>query len=161
MLATLKNQLVSVVKPFDFVTAEDSPPYDCRGKSNLLIDDMAWSRNDAFLILAFNTGALAVLPRQGNQLLRVFNPTIINVHYKDAANFATYREPRGFNELILKTDIASKVKKVNQHVASSSHRLAMHPSQEAFIVYTGKIEYIMELELSSSRFGEMFHNPAN
>ena len=66
VLTTLKNQFVSVIKLFEFVTAEDSPPFDSRGKSNLLVDDLAWSKNDAFLILIFNTGALAVLPRMGN-----------------------------------------------------------------------------------------------
>ena len=75
------------------------------------MDDLAWTNNDAFLILMFNTGALAVLPRLGNRLLQIYNPTIINVHYKDAANFSHYRQPRGFNELIPKNEISSKLKK--------------------------------------------------
>lgn len=75
------------------------------------MDDLAWTNNDAFLILMFNTGALAVLPRLGSRLLQIYNPTIINVHYKDAQNFSQYRLPRGFNELIPKNEISAKVKK--------------------------------------------------
>ena len=87
----------------------------------------------------------------------MFNPTIINVHYKDAANFASYREPRGFNELIPKTEVVSKVKKLSQPVEAAGYRLAMHPSQEAFIVYSGTIAYIMELELgNSTKLSSMF-----
>jgi len=51
---------------FNFVTAEDSPPTDIKGKTNLQIDDISWTHNDAFLILVFNTGAIAVLPRLGS-----------------------------------------------------------------------------------------------
>ena len=113
IFTTLKNQFVSIMKLFDFVSADDNPPFDSKGKTNLQIDDLAWTHNDAFLILIFNTGALAVLPRLGGQLLKLYNPTIINVHYKDAANFSSYREPRGFNELIPKTEIVNKVKKLS------------------------------------------------
>ena len=80
----LKSQFVSVMKLFDFVSAEDNPPFDHRGKTNLQVDDFMWTRNDAFLVMMFNTGALAVLPRLGSSLLQIYNPTIINVHYKDA-----------------------------------------------------------------------------
>ena len=43
--------------------------------------------------------------------MKIYNPTIINVHYKDAANFTQYKVPRGFNELIPKTEIQAKIKK--------------------------------------------------
>ena len=54
------------MKLFEFVSADDNPPFDSHGKTNLQVDDLAWTRNDAFLILMFNTGALAVLPRLGS-----------------------------------------------------------------------------------------------
>ena len=66
MFVNIKNQFVSVMKLFEFISADDNPPFDNLGKTNLQVDDMAWTRNDAFLILMFNTGALAVLPRLGS-----------------------------------------------------------------------------------------------
>ena len=54
------------MKLFNFVTTTDSPPFDTKGKTSLLVDDFAWTRNDAFVILMFNTGALAMLPRLGS-----------------------------------------------------------------------------------------------
>ena len=146
------------MKLFEFVSADDNPPFDSKGKTNLQVDDLAWTRNDAFVILMFNTGALAVLPRLGSQLLKIYNPTIINVHYKDAANFTQYKVPRGFNELIPKNEIVAKVKKWKKPGNEQSHpsatangstgyRLAMHPSEDAFIVYSGSVAYIMQLEL--------------
>ena len=155
IFVNLKNRFVSVMKLYEFVSAEDNPPFDAKGKTNLQVDDMAWTRNDAFLILMFNTGALAVLPRLGSQLLKIYNPTIINVHYKDAANFTQYKVPRGFNELIPKNEIQTKVKKHQKSSeqaatspnGSSGYRLAMHPSEEAFIVYSGCVVYLMQLEL--------------
>ena len=88
LFVSLKSQFVSVMKLFEFISADDNPPFDTKGKTNLQIDDMAWTRNDAFVVMMFNTGALAVLPRLGSQLLKIYNPTIINVHYKDAQNFS-------------------------------------------------------------------------
>lgn len=153
IFASLKSQFANVTKIFQSVTAEDSPPFDSRGKSNLIIDDMAWTKNDAFVVLIYNTGAVAILPRLGGQLIKVFNPTIINVHYKDAANFASYREPRGFNELIPKSEIVNKIKK-STGLASQGYRIAVHPCQEAFVIYTGTIAYLMVVDLSnnSSKF---------
>ena len=105
----------------------------------------------------FNTGALAVLPRLGNSLLQIYNPTIINVHYNDAANFTSYKVPRCFNELIPKIEITKKVKKQyknsnanNKGVwnnESNGYRIAMHPSEEAFVIYSGSVAYLMQLEL--------------
>ena len=80
LFVNLSNQFVSIMKLFEFVSAEDNPPFDSRGKTNLQVDDLAWTGNDAFLILMFNTGAIAVLPRLGSQLLKIYNPTVSNVH---------------------------------------------------------------------------------
>ena len=85
MFVNIKNQFVSVMKLFEFISADDNPPFDNLGKTNLQVDDMAWTRNDAFLILMFNTGALAVLPRLGSQLLKIFNPTISNLANTDTS----------------------------------------------------------------------------
>lgn len=85
MFVSMKNQFVSLMNLFEFVGADDSPPFDIRGKTNLQVDDLAWTRNDAFLILMFNTGALAVLPRLGSQLLKIYNPTICNVRDMNGA----------------------------------------------------------------------------
>jgi len=57
---------VATTELFSFVTPEDSPPSDAKGRTNLQIDDVAWTHNDAFLLLLFNTGAVAVLPRLGS-----------------------------------------------------------------------------------------------
>ena len=54
MFVNIKNQFVSVMKLFEFISADDNPPFDNLGKTNLQVDDMAWTRNDAFLILMFN-----------------------------------------------------------------------------------------------------------
>ena len=114
MFVNIRNQFVSLMKLFEFVSADDNPPFDSQGKTNLQVDDLAWTRSDAFLILMFNTGALALLPRLGSQLIKIYNPTIINVHFSEAANFSSYKAPRGFNELIPKSEIATKVKKVRR-----------------------------------------------
>ena len=105
MFVSVKNRFVSLMKLFEFVSAEDNPPFDSKGKTNLQVDDLAWTRNDAFLILMFNTGALAVLPRLGSQLLKIYNPTIVNVN---TDSFGHYKVPRGFNELFLKNEIQNE-----------------------------------------------------
>lgn len=151
----MKSKFVSVMKLFEFVTADDNPPFDSKGKTNLQVDDFAWTNNDAFLILMLNTGAMAVLPRLGCQLLKIFNPTIVNVHYKDAPNYEQYKVPRGFNELIPKSDVSTKVKKtkgldkqlLQTANGSTGYRIQMHPSEEAFIIYSGSVAYVMQLEL--------------
>ena len=141
------------MKLFEFVSADDNPPFDSRGKTNLQVDDLAWTRNDAFLILMFNTGALAVLPRLGSQLLKIFNPTIANVNQIDVTNVANYKVPRGFNELFPNGAVSSLVKKSQQVEGaqttslspngSSGYRISMHPDEEAFIVYSGSVVFVM------------------
>ena len=97
----------------------------------------------------FNTGAMALLPRLGSQLLRIFNPTLINVDRNDASLYDQYNMPRGFNELIMNREIATKVNKLKtkQGVLSSRYMIHMHPNQEAFVVYDGYVAYLMRLEL--------------
>ncbi len=68
-----------VLKLFDFVKPDDCPSFDNRGKTNLCIDDAAWTKNDAFVILIFNSFTFAILPRLGNSLISIFNPTITNI----------------------------------------------------------------------------------
>ena len=97
------------MKLFNFVTTTDSPPFDTKGKTSLIVDDFAWTRNDAFVILMFNTGALAMLPRLGSQLISIYNPTIINVDRNEAHLYEQYNQPKGFNQLILNKDVATKV----------------------------------------------------
>jgi hypothetical protein len=89
------------IKLFDYVTPDDCPSFDNRGKTNLCIDDAAWTKNDAFIILIFNFCTFAVLPRLGNSLIAIFNPTIANISIKQVDSFHHYRCPRKFNELVL------------------------------------------------------------
>ena len=110
LFVNLSNQFVSIMKLFEFVSAEDNPPFDSRGKTNLQVDDLAWTRNDAFLILMFNTGAIAVLPRLGSQLLKIYNPTVSNVHQNDITNLNNYKVPRGFNGLFPNSQVSELVK---------------------------------------------------
>jgi hypothetical protein len=70
------------IKLFDFVTPNDSPSCDNKGKTNLCIDDFAWTNNDAFVILVFNSLTIAILPRLGNNLISIYNPTIQNISTK-------------------------------------------------------------------------------
>jgi len=50
---------------FNFAQVEN-PPTEKSGKANLQVDDIQWTQDDAFLIIIFRTGALALLPRLGN-----------------------------------------------------------------------------------------------
>ena len=54
------------LKVFNFISPDDCPPFDRKGKTNLVIDDFQWTINDAFIVLLFNTGSLAILPRLGS-----------------------------------------------------------------------------------------------
>ena len=67
------------LKLFDFVNADDCPTFDNRGKTNLCIDDIAWTNNDAFVIIIFNSCTFAVLPRLGSSLIAIYNPTLMNI----------------------------------------------------------------------------------
>lgn len=96
------------LKLFDFVAPDDSPSFDNRGKTNLCIDDIAWTNNDAFVIIIFNSLTFAVLPRLGNALIALYNPTIQNISSKLVDQFQHYRTPRKFNELILPVPMIQK-----------------------------------------------------
>jgi hypothetical protein len=45
-----------------------------------MISGLEWTQNDAFVVILFNTGALAILPRLGNIFLKIFNPTVQNIN---------------------------------------------------------------------------------
>ena len=112
IFVNLKTKFVNSMQLSNFVTTVDYPPFDSKGKTSLQIDDLAWTRNDAFVILMFNTGALALLPRLGSQLLKIYNPTLMNVDRNDAQLYEQYNQPRGFNELIMSRELSAKVKKL-------------------------------------------------
>lgn len=86
----MQTKFASQLNLFEFVSAEDGPPFDLKGQTNLQVDDLAWSHSDAFVLLMLNSGALAVLPRLGNSLIRILNPTLPNVDYNDAHLYSQY-----------------------------------------------------------------------
>ena len=112
MFVNLKTCFATSNSIYEFVTSEDNPPFDSKGRTNLQVDDLAWTPNDAFLILLFNTGAIAVMPRLGSALLKIFNPTIINLDRNDTLPLTHYQEPRGFNELFLNKELAQRTRKL-------------------------------------------------
>ena len=111
MFINLKSSFATTNSIYEFISSDDNPPFDAKGKTNLQIDDMAWTLNDAFLIMLFNTGALAVMPRLGSSLLKIFNPTVINLDREDAHLYNHYSVPRGFNELFLSKELQTKQRK--------------------------------------------------
>jgi hypothetical protein len=82
LFINFETSLSVSLKLFDFVTPDDSPSFDSRGKTNLCIDDAAWTNNDAFVLIIFNSMTFAILPRLGNTLVAIFNPTIQNISSK-------------------------------------------------------------------------------
>jgi hypothetical protein len=79
MFTSFDTSLSVVIKLFDFVKPDDCPSFDSRGKTNLCIDDACWTSNDAFVILIFNSFTFAILPRLGNSLVAIYNPTMENI----------------------------------------------------------------------------------
>lgn len=79
MFSNIDTNISTTIKLFDFVTPEDCPPFDNRGKTNLCIDDVSWANNDAFVILLFSSASFAIIPRLGSSLIAVYNPTILNI----------------------------------------------------------------------------------
>jgi hypothetical protein len=61
--------LASLVKP------DDSPPFTAQGKTGLQVASLAWSKDNAFLFILFEKGALSVIPRLGSQMMKIYNPT--------------------------------------------------------------------------------------
>ena len=105
LFTNLETALSTSIKLFDFVTPDDCPTFDNRGKTNLCIDDIAWTNNDAFIIIIFNCCSFAVLPRLGSSLVQIFNPTLMNISQKMVDQFQHYKTPKTFNELILPINI--------------------------------------------------------
>lgn len=79
LFTNFDTSLSTSFKLFDFITPDDCPPFDNRGKTNLCVDDVAWTNNDAFVLMAFSSGSFAVLPRLGSNLIQIFNPTVVNI----------------------------------------------------------------------------------
>jgi hypothetical protein len=94
----------------------------------------------------FSTGALAVLPRLGSQLLSIFNPTLANVQSKEVQMFEQYKHPRMFNQLIVSTEVMQHVKKLKGEV-KQRYRIVMHPFELSFTVYDGQVVFVMRMEL--------------
>ncbi len=82
LFTNFDTSISATFKLFDFVTPDDCPSFDNKGKTNLCIDDASWTKNDAFVILIFNSFTFAVLPRLGNSLIAIYNPTINNISSK-------------------------------------------------------------------------------
>jgi hypothetical protein len=82
LFSSFDTSLSVALKLFDFVKPDDCPSFDNRGKTNLCIDDVAWTNNDAFVILLFNSCTFAILPRLGNSLIAIYNPTLQNISMK-------------------------------------------------------------------------------
>jgi len=82
MFSNFDTLFGTAIKLFDFVSPDDCPTFDSRGKTNLCIDDAAWTNNDAFVLLMFSSCSFAVLPRLGSSLIQIFNPTILNISQK-------------------------------------------------------------------------------
>lgn len=77
-------KFASGFKTANLVKPDDSPPTLQRtGKTRLSIASLEWTHNDAFVIVLFNTGALAVLPRLASSFLKVYNPTVGNIGQND------------------------------------------------------------------------------
>jgi len=98
------------------------------------------------VLLLFSTGALAVLPRLGSQLLQMNNPTLANIQKKDVQLYEQYKHPRMFNQLIQTADVQMHVKKLKGDV-KQRFRLNMHPFELAFTVYDGQVAFVMRMEL--------------
>lgn len=136
LFVSLENNFSTSMKLFNFQQQYESPPLDRRGKANLQVDDIQWTLNDAFVLVMFSTGALAVLPRLGSQLLSVFNPTLANIPRKEVQLFEQYKHPRMFNQLIVSSDVQQHIKKLKNEVRPR-FRIVMHPFELAFTVYDG------------------------
>jgi hypothetical protein len=89
-------KIANLIKP------DDSPPAVSRtGKTSLTISSLEWTHNDAFVVILFSTGALAVLPRLASSFLKMYNPTVQNIGGNDMLR-EQYEKPRWFNEVIMK-----------------------------------------------------------
>jgi hypothetical protein len=79
MFITHKSSIGSCFKTANLIKADDSPPVLNRtGRQSLEIIELQWTHNDAFVLVLFTTGALAVLPRLASSFIKVMNPTRLN-----------------------------------------------------------------------------------
>lgn len=83
----------------NLVKPDDCPPSCRSGKAKLIVSSLSWTHNDAFVVLMFETGAIAVVPRLASNFLRFMNPTAQNIGQNDLNTRAHYRKPRFFNEI--------------------------------------------------------------
>lgn len=79
LFSNIETQISVSIKLFDQVSPDDCPPFDSKGKTNLVIDDFVWTNNDAFVIILFSSSSIAILPRLGSTVVAIYNPTIINI----------------------------------------------------------------------------------
>jgi hypothetical protein len=106
LFSNFETSISVSVKLLHFVTPEESPAFDSsrtegKGKSTMLIDDVAWTKNDCFVVILFSTCTIAILPRLGNALVAFYNPTLQNISTKQVDFCQHYRAPRCFNELVV------------------------------------------------------------
>lgn len=89
LFSSFDTSLSVALKLFDFVKSDDCTSFDNKGKTNLCIDDVSWTNNDAFVILLFNSCTLAILPRLGNSLIAIYNPTLQNISMKTTVDVSS------------------------------------------------------------------------
>ena len=101
IFTNIQTSISYSVSIFSFVSPDDNPPFDSRGKTSLVIDDFAWTNGDLFLLLVFSSNAFGIMPRLGSSLIQIFNPTLLNISQTMIDLFDHYKHPRAFSELIL------------------------------------------------------------
>ena len=80
LFINVQTKFLSQAKLASMVKTDDSPPHNKQGKTSLCISSIAFTRDDAFLLLFFSKGAVGILPRLGSALIKIFNPTISYLH---------------------------------------------------------------------------------
>ncbi len=56
------------MRPINFISADDVLPTDKYGRTSMLISDIAWSPNNAFVVVSFCSNYFCVLSRLGQPL---------------------------------------------------------------------------------------------
>eukprot|EP00347_Sterkiella_histriomuscorum_P020361 403338103 len=146
LFSNFDTSFATAIKLFDFVSPDDCPTFDSRGKTNLCIDDVCWTNNDAFVLIIFNSCSFAVLPRLGSNLVKIFNPTIMNISQKMVDQFQHYKTPKSFNELILPMPIQQKHPQAKQSLSLNQKYITMHPYEESIIISDGQMVFIFRIE---------------
>lgn len=88
------------VNLFDMVNPDDHPTFDSRGKTSLWIDDIQWSPNDLFCLVALRSRDIAILSRLGQLLKFVSTPSLDIMQGMRLQTDASHSVPRMFHELI-------------------------------------------------------------